>query len=98
MDNQSGKSTTRMPSTVKTYENIGYILTDNEKMVLVIVFFTGIGIIVVTGIYIFHFKSNHNIMNIIKLLLSRKYYLDLNQFLIFQQSSFVAFTKYIMCF
>ena len=61
MDNQSGKSTTRMPSTVKTYENIGYILTDNEKMVLVIVFFTGIGIIVVTGIYIsFQIKSQHN--------------------------------------
>ena len=46
---------TRMPSKVRTYQNTEYLLTETEKIVIIIIFCTVMGIIVITGTF---FVSN----------------------------------------
>ena len=41
--------TTRIPSTVKTYQTIGYLLTDTERTVAIVILCSIAGIIVITG-------------------------------------------------
>ena len=48
--NYSGTYTTRIPSKVKTYQTVGYLLTDAERTVVIVVLCSIAGIIVVTGI------------------------------------------------
>ena len=47
--NYSSIYTTRIPSTVKTYQTIGYLLTDTERTVAIVILCSIAGIIVITG-------------------------------------------------
>ena len=47
--NYSGTYTTRMPSKVKTYQTVGYLLTDTERIVVIVILCSIAGIIVITG-------------------------------------------------
>ena len=63
--NYSSMYTTRIPSTVKTYQTIGYLLTDTERTVAIVILCSIAGIVVITGKMSFATNSKYRNLSII---------------------------------
>ena len=72
--NHSRIYTTRVPSTVKTYQTVGYLLTDTERTVVIVILFSIAGIIVITGITIWSKVTNKGIKYLFVLEIASQYY------------------------